>query len=321
MQNIELFSPLISVVICTYNRVDIFVNALKTICNQTLDTSFYEVIVVDNNSSDNTAHVAKDFCERFSTVRYCLESKQGLSYARNRGWQEAKGRYIAYIDDDCEVPETWLSAVMGIIESISSPCVFGGPIYAFYNSPKPVWYKDSYGSYEPVKKPRILRGEECTYIKGNNMCFRRTLLEAIGGFDVTLGMSGEKLGYHEDTDLILRIAVAFSNEVIYYHPDLYLYHLVREEKLNLLWYFRAWFAIGQYSVSSSNISQANAEHHLGKQILSHLLSTIKYLARSLLFRDHIRYPYFQNYLYERGFVYFKKLGQMVGKYQQMKGRY
>jgi len=320
LQNIELSSPLISVVICTYNRVDIFVNALKTICNQTLDTSFYEVIVVDNNSSDNTAHVAKDFCERFSTVSYCLESKQGLSHARNRGWQEAKGRYVAYIDDDCEVPETWLAAVMDTIERISSG-VFGGPIYAFYNSPKPVWYKDSYGSYEPIKEPRILRGEECTYIKGGNMCFRRTLLEAFGGFDVTLGMSGENLGYHEETDLILRIAAMFPNEVIYYHPDLYLYHLVREEKMSLLWYFRAWFAIGQYSVSSSKGSLANAEPQLGKQILIHFLSTVKHLARGLLFRDCIRYRYFQNYLYERGFVYLKKLGQLVGQYQQMKGRY
>ena len=317
MRTSESSSVLISVIICTYNRSDLLAGALKTLCCQTtVDKSEYEIIVVDNNSTDETLEVVQGF----SGVTYYLETKQGLSYARNRGWQEAKGRYIAYIDDDCEVPETWLAAVKDTIERIASG-VFGGPTYAFYNSPKPVWYKDSYGSYEPVKKPRILRGEECTYIKGNNMCFRRTLLEAIGGFDVTLGMSGEKLGYHEDTDLILRIAVAFPNEVIYYHPDLYLYHLVREEKMNLLWYFRAWFAIGQYSVSSSNVSRANAAHQLGKQILSHLLSIIKYFARGLLFRDHIRYPYFQNYLYERGFVYFKELGQMVGKYQQMKGRY
>ena len=321
MRTPESSSVMISVIVCTYNRSNLLAGALKTLCCQaTVDKSDYEIIVVDNNSTDETLEVAQGFSSRFSSVTYYLETKQGLSYARNRGWQEAKGRYVAYIDDDCEVPETWLAAVMDTIERISSG-VFGGPIYAFYNSPKPVWYKDSYGSYEPLKEPRILRGEECTYIKGGNMCFRRTLLVAFGGFDVTLGMSGENLGYHEETDLILRIAAALPNEVIYYHPDLYLYHLVREEKMNLLWYFRAWFAIGQYSVSSSNVSQANAEHHLGKQILSHFLSTIKHLARGLLSRNHIRYPYFQNYLYERGFVYLKKLGQLVGQYQQMKGRY
>jgi len=313
LQSIELSFPLISVVICTYNRVDMFVDALITICNQTLDASFYEVIIVDNNSSDNTAHVAKDFCERFPTVRYCLESKQGLSHARNRGWQEAKGRYVAYIDDDCKVPKTWLVALMDTIERIS-PGAFGGPIYAFFNSPRPRWYKNTYGSYEPLKEPRILRGNDSLYIKGGNMCFRRILLEALGGFDVTLGMSGKNLAYNEETELILRMVAAFPNEVIYYHPDLYLYHLVREEKMRLLWYFHAWFAIGQYSVCCADFLQVDTQSQLGKQILRHFVNTIKHLGRGLLCRDRIRYPYFQNYLYERGFVHLKKLGQLTAQY-------
>ena len=108
--------PLISVVICTYNRAAIFKNALQSVCAQTIDPSSYEVIVVDNNSTDQTAEIAQSFCQQFPHVHYIKEKQQGLSYARNTGWQKAKGAYIAYIDDDCEVPETWLAVALNVIE-------------------------------------------------------------------------------------------------------------------------------------------------------------------------------------------------------------
>ncbi|MGD8380729.1 MAG: glycosyltransferase, partial [Syntrophobacterales bacterium] len=90
----------ISVIVCTYNRAELLGGTLRTLCHQTLDTSEYEVIVVDNNSTDNTREVVDEFCRRSSNVRYCFEPQQGLSHARNQGLQEAKGKYVAYIDDD-----------------------------------------------------------------------------------------------------------------------------------------------------------------------------------------------------------------------------
>ena len=323
MQSVELFSPLISVVICTYNRVDTFVDALKTMCNQTLDTSFYEVIVVDNNSSDNTAHVAKDFCERFSNVRYCLESKQGLSHARNRGWREAQGEYVAYIDDDCKVPEQWLAVAKDIIERFS-PGVFGGPAYAFYNTPKPCWFKDSYGSHEPFKDARILKNKECIKIFGMNMCFRRPLLETIGGFDIRLGMCGEKTAYCEETALILHIFNIVPEELIYYDPKLYVYHLVQEERMTVRWLVRSWFTIGQYSNYCSDVAltesklQLDGRLHLLKRITLQLAFIAKNQVHSALRRNRMRYPYFQNYLYECTYQHLFKLGKLYGQYQQIR---
>jgi len=321
LQSVELSSPLISVVICTYNRVDIFVDALKTICNQSLDASFYEVIVVDNNSSDNTAHVAKDFCERFPTVRYCLESKQGLSHARNRGWQEAKGEYVAYIDDDCKIPEQFLAVAKSIIERIS-PVAFGGPGLAFYNSPKPRWYKDSYGSQTPFKEVRILKGIEITRIYGMNMFFRRSALQASGGFDPKLGMIGDKLAYYEETAVMLHIAKAMPEEIFYYDPALYVYHLVQEERMSFRWFARATISIGRYSVlcNVSDMPSGTGRLVLLRHIILKMLLLLKHFVYSFLFRNRTVYVYYQNYIYERSFKHLRKLGELYEHFVQLKVR-
>ncbi len=136
------FHPLISVVVCTYNRVNLLADALHTLCHQTLDRSEYEVMVVDNNSSDNTREMVDEFCRRFSHVRYCFEPKQGLSYARNRGWREARGEYVAYVDDDARAGENWLKTALVLIANTKpAPLCLGGPILPFYSTTKPIWFK------------------------------------------------------------------------------------------------------------------------------------------------------------------------------------
>ena len=102
-------SPLISVVVCTFNRADLLETSLEALDEQILESSEYEVIVVDNNSTDNTLNVVEELCNRLTSLRYCFEPNQGLSHARNRGWREAMGEYVAYIDDDCKVPGQWLT--------------------------------------------------------------------------------------------------------------------------------------------------------------------------------------------------------------------
>jgi len=91
---------MISVIVCTYNRAELLRELLPTLCEQTVAFTQYEVIVIDNGSTDHTKTVAAVFAARYPQVRYCYEPRQGLSHARNRGWQEAKGDYVAYIDDD-----------------------------------------------------------------------------------------------------------------------------------------------------------------------------------------------------------------------------
>ncbi len=193
-----------------------------------MDKRAYEILVVDNNSRDETRAVAQQFCNHYANVRYYLELRQGLSYARNSGFQKARGEYVAYIDDDCKAPKHWLCVAKDIIERLA-PDVFGGPSYSFYNSRKPLWYKDSYSSHEPYKEARILNGKECINIYGMNMVIRTKLLQALGGFDPDLGMCGEKIAYGEEAALLKLIGSALPDQLVYYDPNLYVYHLVQSE--------------------------------------------------------------------------------------------
>jgi len=165
---------MISVIICTYNRADLLADVLQTVCEQSLERSEYEIIIIDNNSTDETPTIGQSFVALYPNVRCFVEMKQGLSHARNRGWQEARGEYVAYIDDDCKVPPKWLACADTII-SEHAPDILGGPYFAFYNRPKPVWYS------------------------------------------------------------------------AYYDPELWVYHLVRPEKMSWRWIIRDAFIRGQYT--------------------------------------------------------------------------
>ena len=234
---------LISVVICSYNRSDLLANLLQTVCQQSLDRSEYEVIIVDNNSTDDTSVVSHSFVADYANVRYCFESQQGLSHARNRGWREAKGQYVAYLDDDCKVPEQWLEVATKVIDSIS-PNIFGGPYFAFYNTKKPPWYLSSYGSYEPYAQ--AMRLEEPEKLHGGNLFLERRVLEKSGGFDPQLGMAGGKMAYGEETALLLYIHATIPNVVVYYEPKLFVHHLVRPEKMKIGWIIRHRFVNARY---------------------------------------------------------------------------
>ena len=121
-----------SVVICTYQRADLLKTALQSLCQQSLDCAEYEVIVIDNNSTDHTQAIAEAFVNRLPNFKYHLEPNQGLSHARNRGWREAQGTYVAYIDDECKVPGRWLEAAKRLVDE-RNPGVLGGPFFGYHN--------------------------------------------------------------------------------------------------------------------------------------------------------------------------------------------
>jgi glycosyltransferase involved in cell wall biosynthesis len=317
MNNCKSSSPLISVVVCTYNRATLLVGALQTLCGQTLDRSYYEVIVVDNNSTDETRSSAEEFCRKCQNVRYFLEMEQGLSNARNRGWMEARGEYVAYIDDDCIVPEHWLSIAKDIIVRLY-PGVFGGPFYTFYNTTKPAWYKDAYGEHVPFDEEKNLNSKECPEIFGGNMFLRRRLIESFGGFDVRLGMQGDKIGYCEETALILNISNTKRDELIYYNPNLYVFHLVQKKKMNVRWLVRSWFVTGLYSIYCDDINSMKGQLQFNGQLklLGRFVLQLGVIARDIVhgtfWRNRTEHICFRNYLYESTYRHIFKLGKLYG---------
>lgn len=309
-------SVLISVVLCTYNRCDLMAAALRSLCEQSLEPSLYEIIVVDNNSTDHTKQYVTEVRRTHTHVRYCFEGKQGLSYGRNAGFRAARGFYVAYVDDDCTAPKEWLCVAQKIIEQVG-PVMFGGPYRPFYNVTKPQWYRDSYGSYDVGSVGRELATDE--YLSGTNMFFRRSVLERIGGFSPEVGMVGERLGYGEETVIQRRICREYREEVIYYDPRLIVFHLVRAEKMSILWCARQMFVSGRdwqrvlYETAYEHVHAVRSCVRVGRA----LLLLVKGLIQGVVARDRSRYPFVANYFYEVVFVQLQVLG---AAYEQLTHR-
>lgn len=245
----ETHVPRISVVLCTYNRSHSLVKALDSLVSQSLSRSEYEIVIVDNASTDDTCSVVKGYQVQFSSpgIFLVLEPKQGLGYARNTGYKHARGRYVAFMDDDCVATNDWLRILLDCYERVEpAPWSVGGLIMPVYLTPKPAWFKDSYETDTWGDRPRFLkRGESFT---GCNMSFRKDVLERFGGFDVELGMQGEKLALAEETKLYRDIwSAEGETSILYYTPLALIQHTIDPYKMTVSYQLKRAFIAGQVS--------------------------------------------------------------------------
>jgi glycosyltransferase involved in cell wall biosynthesis len=309
----------LSVVVCTHNRAGLMAEALEGLCGQAAPSGSLEIIVVDNNSTDSTPRVTADYAGRYPWVRYCLEPRLGLSWARNTGYQAARGEYVAYIDDDCQVPPGWASAALKIIAE-HRPGVFGGPYFAAYKSSRPRWYKDEYGSNTLGDQARPLEPDE--YVNGGNMVFLRTILVSTGGFETDLGQVAGRIGFGEETALIRMVRAKMPEQLIYYSPTLFVYHLVRPEKMSVAWRIRETYAIGRdsYRVFRAGTPLETGWRNWVKDTLRAVWYLLLDLGRGLFARDRSRYPYIENYIYEAMRPNIVRLGELSERIQQLRGR-
>jgi glycosyltransferase involved in cell wall biosynthesis len=288
---------LLSIVICTYNRAELLEIVLASLAEQADSSPLYEILVIDNGSTDHTRQVVERAMAR-AKVRYVLETTVGLSHARNRGWREAQGEYVAYIDDDCKVPPQWATIAAEIIRE-KRPSIFGGPSGAFYITPKPRWFRDEYSAFGFGDRPRRLN--ETEHLMGNNIVFRRELFSLIGGLDVDLGMNGQTVAYGEETELQMRVRRMIPAAEVYYDPRLFVYHLVRPEKMTLGWRIRSAFAIGRTSYMLAEQRSAGKVYQ-AMQLIGGVVRNSLLLARVVVYglaqRDRVRFPYLANCLYE-----------------------
>ena len=222
---------LVSVVVCTYNRADLLIGCLDSLKSQTLSESNYEVIVIDNNSCDQTQEIAKKFIAQIANLRIILEEKQGLSHARNRGWQEARGLYIAYMDDDAKAPSDWCERILAAFrEQDATTAAVGGKILPWYLKKPPEWFSDILETRSWGDVPGFLSTDQARYgFSGSNMAFRKDVLSEYNGFNARFGMVGNKMYLAEETELFYRIS-ADSNR-LWYDPEIMVYHLVPDANM------------------------------------------------------------------------------------------
>ena len=221
-------SPLISLIVCTYNREKFLGDCLDSILEQVLSQDQYEVIVVNNNSTDATPTILENFKVKAPTNwAFFLEEQQGLSYARNRGMQEAVGEYLTYVDDDAILPADFLQRQHDQLVRQPELAGLGGKILAKFEGPKPDWFNPYtaptyFSHYDRGTKSYIYREGDFPF--GCNMCIRKSLIQDVGGFDTDLGRIGKGGLGGEEKKLFGQIIRAGGK--VLYLPDLWVHHQV-----------------------------------------------------------------------------------------------
>lgn len=237
----------LSLIIATYNRSGALLDALASVVRQDADPAIWECVVVDNNSSDDTAARFAEFAANHPSLqlRCVRESRQGLSHARNRGIAETTGEYIAIIDDDERINEGFVSAYIDLFDRYAEASAAGGRIIPDYPSGRPAWMS-SY-TERPIANPidlgdRVREFPAGRIPGGGNMALRRSAIERCGAFDPALGRVGTKLVGGEESDLFERFARA--GERCYYVPGAVMWHIIPPSKLTADYFRRLCFNIG-----------------------------------------------------------------------------
>jgi len=235
--------PRITVAVCTYNRAGLLEECLESLVNQTADANTFEVIVVNNGSTDQTQQVAQQFTRQHSTFHVVIENKPGLSHARNLAFRNARSNWISYIDDDAKAFPNFVERALQTIAIHGFDC-FGGIYVPWYKFGRPKWYRDQWASNQ-AGKPAQVEILQHDFASGGVMVIRKNVLEQLHGFSLRLGMIGGKTAYGEETQL--QVAMRNSGMTIGFDPQLRVEHLVSKEKLTMRWFFKSAFAAGRDS--------------------------------------------------------------------------
>ena len=262
----------ISVILCTHNRCRSLAEALESIAASTHpEVIEWEVLVVDNNSSDLTCQVVESFCHRpRSRFRYLFEPRPGKSHALNAGVREARGDILAFVDDDVTVEPTWL-------QNLTSPLKFGewagvgGRILPARAFSPPRWLSlESKYALAPLAIFDL--GKVAHELNespfGTNMAFHKRMFEKYGGFRTDLGPCPgneiRNMAFHkrmfekyggfradlspfpcseirngEDTEFGNRLLS--KGERFRYEPSAVVYHSVPEERVQQKYFLAWWF--------------------------------------------------------------------------------
>ncbi len=253
----------ITVVLPTFNRGESLKTTLDSISRLTLPPDLnWELIVVDNNSTDKTPQVVRDFAGAAPfRVRYIFERRQGRSPALNAGIAAASGKIIAFTDDDVILHSEWLITLKRTFDAFQCAGV-GGRIIPVWQQPKPDWLEmeeqQAIVHYEHGDQPVVLKDHPPL---GANCAYRKEEFVKYGTFRLDLGVSGENRGITcEDTEFATRLLRA--GEKIVYAPGAIIYHPVDPRRATKA-YFRKWYYNDGRSVARAFAPATNIVRYFG----------------------------------------------------------
>jgi glycosyltransferase involved in cell wall biosynthesis len=238
----------ISVVVCTYNRADYIVDAMESLYRQSLDKQQYEVIIVNNNSSDNTAAICETYIsEHMGTQFYFLnEPKQGASFARNTGASLSQSPLLCFMDDDAIAAPDYLERIVAFFDQHADAGGLGGRIIPRYIPSEPKWmsyYVSSLiGNFDYAKETVPFKPGK--YPLESNMIVRKADFVKVSGFNTALpGVAGTLRIGGEGKEFFFKLQ-ALGNR-IYYDPAICVEHVVEVKKLTPEYMYRVASGIGR----------------------------------------------------------------------------
>ena len=226
--------------------------ALASLAAQSESKHYFEVLVIDNAPSAETAALVSSFQETFGSLRYIAESSPGLHCARHKGICEAQGEILSFIDDDVEVTEGWISS---LCEAFSSPDVVlvGGNNLPAFAAPPPAWLERWWN--QPVYKGRALGylsildfgaglfDIDPGFVWGCNFSIRKEQLLQYGGFHPD-AFPAEMLRYRGDGETAVSDAVRRSGARTLFHSGASVRHHVPAERMTVEYFQKRAFAQG-----------------------------------------------------------------------------
>lgn len=255
----------VTVILCTYNRCQSLARALESIALSAVPDSIqWEVLVVDNNSTDRTRETVEDVSQRYpGRFRYLFEAKQGLSNARNAGIFGSRGDLVAFTDDDVIVQPTWLQNLIAHLQR-GDWAGAGGRVLLDNSFSCPKWL--SLEEKHALAPLAIFdhQSDSCELTEtpfGANMAFRREVFERFGGFRVDLGRCGNGMLGNEDTEFGRRLFAA--GERLRYEASAVIYHPVPENRLQKQYFLTWWFDKGRSDARELGVENGHEWHVAG----------------------------------------------------------
>jgi glycosyltransferase involved in cell wall biosynthesis len=238
----------ISVIICSYNRAKYIIDAVESLYNQTVSKILYEVIVVDNNSTDNTKELCLHYIASHTdyNIYYFGEKQQGASFARNTGVVHSKGILIAFMDDDAVADKDFIKNIFRFFETHPDADGLGGRIIPKYIPEEPKWmsyYVSSLvGNFDYSNKAEEFK--QGKYPLESNMIVKKKDFLEVGGFNTNLpGVVGKLRIGGEGKEFFYKLQDV--GKKIYYDPSVRVQHVVEVNKLTREYMYSVASGIGR----------------------------------------------------------------------------
>ncbi|HEY9638852.1 MAG TPA: glycosyltransferase family 2 protein [Coleofasciculaceae cyanobacterium] len=289
--------PQISAIICTHNRDHYLGAAIESLLAQDFSEPF-EVIVVDNASSDRTREVVAAYLSD-SRLRYVYESVTGLSVARNTGAQVAQSPILAYLDDDAVASPQWLRILYEAYQQAEKLAIAGGKVTLLWDvgTQPPAWLSSglagNLGAYDLGDRPLLITQPGLTP-RGLNYSIRRSFLDQVGGFDRNLGRVGNNLLSNEELQMT-EMALLKGWQVVYL-PDAQVAHHVSPERLQFTWFLKRgwWQGVSEfYREQQTRQTGLRQLTHGSEKLLRGLWRSLKYWHDPAQRYDNFAYAYGQ----------------------------